>query len=472
MNASTSYTINDANLQRASELGLVDAEWYLSPMPRARLRDMVTRRDLPAIRDTLIWFSLLGVSGYLGYLLWGSWWSVLPFAVYGILFTSSSDSRWHETLHGTAFKTDWMNNTLYEIAAFMVCRESTPWRWSHIRHHSDTYIKGVDPEITFRRPPTAWDLFAIFTNLKHVPLEYRNIFIHAFGRLMPSEEHYVPESQHRRMFVIARIYLVIYACVFGTAIYTSSLLPLMFVVLPSFYGQWLLPIFGLPQHIALAEDTLDHRLNSRTVYMNPVIRFLYWNMNYHIEHHMYPMVPYHQLPRLHKSIKDDLPPTYRGLFDVYQEIIPAVRRQMKDASYYVDRRDELPISRSKVQATRIVRFDGPAEDDGWVRACHENALNREDVLRFDYDARTYAIYCASDGAYYATAGLCTHAAVHLAGGRVTGNQIECPKHNARFDFRDGSPTRHPACIALQSFPIKVRESHLYVDVSAARANPV
>ena len=55
------------------------------------------------------------------------------------------------------------------------------------------------------------------------------------------------------------------------------------------------------------KTSLDHRLNSRTVYMNPVFRFIYWNMNYHVEHHMFPMVPYHALPKLHELIKHDLP---------------------------------------------------------------------------------------------------------------------------------------------------------------------
>jgi len=65
-----------------------------------------------------------------------------------------SDSRWHESSHGTAFKTDWLNNALYELASFMVMRESTVWRWSHNRHHSDTIILGIDPEIAVPRPPS------------------------------------------------------------------------------------------------------------------------------------------------------------------------------------------------------------------------------------------------------------------------------------------------------------------------------
>jgi fatty acid desaturase len=112
--------------------------------------------------------------------------------------------------------------------------------------------------------------------------------------------------------------------------------------LPTLYGSWLQLVFGLTQHAGLDEDVLDHRLNSRTVIMNPVLRFLYWNMNYHIEHHMFPMVPYHALPKLHEIIKADCPRPYPSLFAAYREIIPTILRQAKDPTYFVRR--ELPAS--------------------------------------------------------------------------------------------------------------------------------
>jgi fatty acid desaturase len=117
-------------------------------------------------------------------------------------------------------------------------------------------------------------------------------------------------------------------------------MPLMYVGLPSFYGAWLYLTTGLTQHAGLAEDVLDHRLNSRTVYMNPIVRFLYWNMNYHVEHHMFPTVPYHKLPELHAEMKSDTPTPYSGFWDAYREIIPAVIRQVREPAYFVRR--ELP----------------------------------------------------------------------------------------------------------------------------------
>ena len=94
----------------------------------------------------------------------------------------------------------------------------------------------------------------------------------------------------------------------------------------------------MTQHLGLAEDVLDHRLNSRTVYMNPFFRFLYWNMNYHVEHHMFPMVPYHALPKLHEAIKADCPPAYPSTFAAYREIIPALVRQLRDPDLFREAR--------------------------------------------------------------------------------------------------------------------------------------
>ena len=56
-------------------------------------------------------------------------------------------SRWHECGHGTAFRTPWMNDVVYQIASFMVMRNPVTWRWSHARHHTDTIIVGRDAEI-------------------------------------------------------------------------------------------------------------------------------------------------------------------------------------------------------------------------------------------------------------------------------------------------------------------------------------
>jgi fatty acid desaturase len=331
------YSLVGRDSRLAEELGLANAEWYASPIPRKRLKELMQRRDGPAIRDTLLWFILLGVSGGLGVYFWGTWWCAPCFAVYGVLYCSASDSRWHECGHGTAFRTRWMNDLVYEMASFMVMRESTPWRWSHTRHHTDTIIVGRDPEIAVPRPPDLLGIALQFFSIPSGLAELKKVLLHCRGRLTAEEKTYIPESEHGRVFLVAEIWATIYLAVIVTCVVTGSLLPAMLVGLPTFYGAWLLVIFGLTQHAGLAEDVLDHRLNTRTVYMNPVFRFIYWNMNYHVEHHMFPMVPYHALPALHREIKDDLPPVYDGLLAAYREIVPTLLRQVKDPAYHVKR---------------------------------------------------------------------------------------------------------------------------------------
>ncbi len=94
----------------------------------------------------------------------------------------------------------------------------------------------------------------------------------------------------------------------------------------------------------MAENVLDHRLNARSVRMNPVLRFLYWNMNFHVEHHMFPMVPYHALPALHAEIRDDLPEPCSSLWAAYREIVPTLWRQLHDPTHFIRR--ELPATAS------------------------------------------------------------------------------------------------------------------------------
>jgi fatty acid desaturase len=336
------YSLAGKDAKLAVEMGLASAEWYACPIPRKRLKELMRRRDGPAIRDTLLWFALLGLTGWLGWHFWGTWWCVPAFMVYGVLYCSCSDSRWHECGHRTAFKTTWMNDVVYEMASFMVLRESTSWRWSHVRHHTDTIIVGRDPEISVPRPPDILAIMLGFFSLKAGPREYSRILLHCLGKLTAEEASYIPDTERRKVFRVARIWAFLYAAVIAWALAMRSLLPLMLIGLPSFYGAWLLVVFGLTQHAGLAEDVLDHRLNCRTVYMNPVFRFVYWNMNYHLEHHIFPMVPYHALPALHEEMKADLPKPYRSLIEAYREIIPAILRQVKDPTYYVKR--QLPSS--------------------------------------------------------------------------------------------------------------------------------
>ena len=328
--------------ERAAAAGLVNATWYKCAVPRAVMKELMQRNDARAIRDTALWYALIVAAGAALYSAWGTGWAIPTFLVYAALYCGPADSRWHEAGHGTAFKTRWINEVLYQMASFQTFRRATVWRWSHARHHTDTLVTGRDPEIAAPVPTNWTTLLLNLFALKHVPSEARKLIANAFGHISDDDKTYVPEMEWPKVIREARVWIVIYAILIGAALAMHSWLPLVLIGLPSMAGAWLYLFFGLTQHAGLPENVLDHRLNCRTVYMNPLFRFLYWNMNYHVEHHMFPMVPFHALPRLHEVIRHDTPPAYDGTLTAYREIIPALLRQTRDPNHYVVR----PVSQA------------------------------------------------------------------------------------------------------------------------------
>ncbi len=354
------YSLIGRDSKLALENGLAAAQWYQTEIPRKRMKELMQRRDGPAIRDTAIWIGLLIAFAAGGIYFWGTWWAVPSFLCYGVLYGSATDSRWHECGHGTAFRTRWMNDAVYQMACFMIMREPTVWRWSHTRHHTDTIIVGRDPEIGVMRPPSLFKIVTGYFALRGAPTTMLNLIYHATGRLRPEEKTFIPEMEWKKVYFVARIWLAIHLAVLVIAIAMRSWLPLVLVgILPTMYGAWMHVYFGVTQHAALAEDVLDHRLNSRTVYMNPIFRFVYWNMNYHVEHHMFPMVPYHALPELHKVMLPDTPKPYASTIEAYREIIPAILRQRREPGWFVRR--QLPPSAKPYRPELHGAVSSPAE---------------------------------------------------------------------------------------------------------------
>jgi 3-phenylpropionate/trans-cinnamate dioxygenase ferredoxin subunit len=98
----------------------------------------------------------------------------------------------------------------------------------------------------------------------------------------------------------------------------------------------------------------------------------------------------------------------------------------------------------------------------WIEVCGTNALEPEDVIPFDYDGASYAIYRARDGRFFATDGLCTHEQVELADGLVMGTVIECPMHNGRFDITTGKALCAPVTTDLKTYPVKTENDRVFI----------
>ncbi len=192
------------------------------------------------------------------------------------------------------------------------------------------------------RPSAAARIVGSFFGISDACNGWGRMLLNAGGRLHPEEATFIPEAEQPRGVFVARVWVAIYAATILAAVITGSLVPLLLVGLPRLYGAWHHVMTGVLQHGGLAENVLDCRLNTRTVFMNPVSRFIYWNMNYHEEHHMFPMVPFHQLPKLHDVIGHDLPSASTSIFSAYRDVLPVLWRRLSDPDSFL--RPRLPLT--------------------------------------------------------------------------------------------------------------------------------
>ena len=466
---------------------IIEEPWFQADIPRQEMRQFMQKNDFRGIFDTVLWLSCLIASGFLAYSMVGSALAIPAFFLYGI-FYCAADARWHESSHGTVFKTPWLNTALCFLATSMQQRDIIFTHWSHVRHHSYTIINDIDPEITVTRPPTFWEHFLNFWSLGESKYYIPILIQHAFGIVCKDAKKFVPKEEYNSMFWWARASLLVNITPIILALYMQSWLPVLFFGLPKLYGNVFQRAFILAQHAGLAEETWDHRKNSRTIIVNPFLGFLYMNMQYHIEHHMQPLMPFHQLPKFSKRIKQQMPKPYKGLIAVYKEMIPALIKQVKDPNYFIERKvpteaESRSVKRIKAltgeeamipQAAnkRVTKLDSDiikvknVANVTWFDAIAAKELHEHDAVNVCINGSHYAIYQLADNEYHATDGICTHEHAYLADGFIEDGKVLCPKHNSRFCIKTGKALNRPAKVALNTYPIDNVDGMLKIGLPA------
>ncbi|MDA3846632.1 MAG: fatty acid desaturase, partial [Vallitaleaceae bacterium] len=283
------------------------------------------------------WFVMLIALGTFAYYSTNNLVCIIFFLFYGVLY-SSCNAIWHECSHGTPFKTMFINEVVFFITTAMEQRDIVLTRWSHAKHHSYTSYTDYDVELSVKRPPNLWIVILNIFNIKSGIKSSLGLISHSFGILSPVAKDVVPTEEHNKLFFWSRITLLTYIITIISCIIFKTWLPLLLYGLPRYYGGFVQGLLILTQHAGLDQNVADHRLNSRTIYLNPILGYLYMNMQYHVEHHIYPSIPFYQLPKLHQYIKNQLPNPYYGLLDTYKELIKTLLKQRKDVNYFINRR--------------------------------------------------------------------------------------------------------------------------------------
>ncbi len=442
--------------------------WFKATLPRETLTRLSRRTDSEALRRITAYFALLGSFGAVSVLLWivGSWWFLATYGAYCLVW-SFSNATGHEACHYTPFRRLWLNNALLYTNSWMQNWEPVTVRWVHARHHTYTSIVGADAEYLLPNPIKRRDLANLVLGSNHFWNYNKELVQLAFKRPNDTIREAVPVDDLPLTARNARVFLFLYASVIGSCLVLWTPLPVVMLMLPRVVGEPMHGLLRALQHGGLETEAADHRRTTRSMYVSRPLQWLYCNMNFHIEHHMYPMVPFHALPALHSEIKDQLPEPTRGVRAGMVEIVTTMRRQRTDPDYRLPSR--VPVGTGQQTERRLragpaavspARVDSaavsPATIDTAVDVlCDVEDVPLGDVVGVERGGVRYAVCRTADGAVYAVDDTCTHHSARLSEGVLVGCEIECPMHQGRFDVTSGQATRRPAREPLATHPVEV-----------------
>ncbi|THH38841.1 fatty acid desaturase [Aliishimia ponticola] len=218
------------------------------------------------------------------------------------LFTLS-----HEATHQTPFATRWINEVVGHAIAPVLALPFLWFRYFHLAHHKWTNDPDRDPEIAGHPRPRDWRSYLIYlSGWSYWSAAFRGLFTTAFGTI---DAAYLPARVHPRLRREARIVLAVQFCWLISLLWSP--LALWLWIVPVLIGQPFLRLYLLAEH-GLCPPVANMLENTRTTFTNRMVRWLAWNMPYHIEHHSAPNVPFHSLPDLHRHMRSHLVSTSDG----------------------------------------------------------------------------------------------------------------------------------------------------------------
>lgn len=222
----------------------------------------------------------------------------------------------HECTHKTPFKSERLNELIGWISGGLILLPFLWFRYFHLAHHRHTNDPDNDPELASPKPET-WSAYVLHVSgIPYWRSQIVTLFCNAF---LDASAPYLPDRVKAKIRTESRVLLGIYVVVLGSLFVSKIALTLWLI--PLLLGQPFLRLYLLAEH-GRCPPVTNMLENTRTVFTNRIARFLAWNMPYHIEHHSFPNVPFHALPKLHQHMKNDLISTsegYRGFTKEYTD---------------------------------------------------------------------------------------------------------------------------------------------------------
>jgi len=276
---------------------------------RDRVRTLSVRRDGPGLVFLAGHLALLVAGGCWIWAWRGSWWSLLPMFLHGVVIVHLF-APFHETSHGSAFASRWLNTAVEWFSGLALGLPPTHFRFEHAEHHAFTQQPDRDPEMIASAETlrgylvyaTAWPYFrSLVSTLLRLSI----------GRFSAEELRFLPPARLPDAQREARVMLAFYGAIAAASMVTGSWAAVQLWLVPRILGEPVMRLIRMSEHVGRPQ-VADWLANTRTVLTWAPIRWLAWNMAFHAEHHAVPSVPFHALPALHGILGDRLADVCRG----------------------------------------------------------------------------------------------------------------------------------------------------------------
>jgi fatty acid desaturase len=242
-------------------------------------------RAIPRIfLDVGLWFGLAALAMY-----FQRWW-LTPVVVFAIGFGPFHDLlvQGHEGTHDLISRSRTINDFFTWLTLALAAISAEAHRRFHLDHHHYAHT-ARDPE------------FQYFDRVVRGVPGWAYLFIPMFAQIGVNRyglQREMPGEVRRRVYLELATGLVLHvalALAFGWRRY------LLFVAAPMVTGLYVASVLrSITEHHDVMEG--NEWTNARSIVTNPVLEFLWSNVNYHLEHHLYPAVPYHALPKLRRAL--------------------------------------------------------------------------------------------------------------------------------------------------------------------------